>query len=230
MTELSTSKIKVKDGKRLFFNKFSYKVHLVSNELYYSYWASNITEFRQKIDERLQDQLERKSFYESYRKKIDPNKIDYETVENYLNFRDKYKKDKNLVTFRREGDGVGIYSNEISILNEVLAFSPTSQVTQIIPMPAGIMYFKKDPPAAFRVFCKSGTFTNQVRQDLIEYLERTPDLVPNTPLERAFFSHRHSNMYVYEGHYFNYNDDRNILMMHLMFPGLLGKSYKLEKK
>ena len=228
MTVLSKSKIKVKDGKRLYFNKFGYKVHLKSKELYHTYWVKDLSQFRQKIDELVQEQSE-SEFYDSYRRKIDPNEIDYETVENYLNFRNKYKNDRNLVIFRREGDGIGIYVNEVKIIDEVLNFSPNAKVTQIIPMPTGVLLFKQTPPAAYRIYCKTSTQPGSIRDEIIEYLGRTPDMVPNIVLKREL-SHRWAKVYFHAGQYFDYNDNNNILIMHLLFPGILGKSYKLEKK
>ena len=227
MTVLSKSKIKVKDGKRLYYNKFSYKVHLKANQLYWAYWVDDLNEFRIKIDERVKEEEEVKRFF--YGKKTDPNNIDYAVIEKYLAFKNKYKLNRNTVLQRREGDGVCIYSNEVDIINEVLDFSPSAEVTQIVPMPSGVILFKQDPPAAYRVFLKTLTKPGSIRQELIDYLERTPDMVPNSTLERAL-GQRWPNVYFHAGHYLNYNDDRNILMMHLMFPGILGKSYKLEKK
>ena len=134
-----------------------------------------------------------------------------------------------MVSLRREGDVVCIYSNEIDIINEVLDFSPSAEVTQIVPMPSGVIQFKKDPPAAYRVFLKTLSKPGSIRQELIDYLERTPDMVPNSVLKRAL-SYTWRNINFHDSQYFNYNDDRNILVMHLLFPGILGKSYKLEKK
>ena len=224
MTVLSKSKIKVKDAKRLYFNKFSYRVQLKLEELYYTYGISNMKTFRNIIEDRVKEQ---EKYY--YRRKIDVDSIDYELVGKYLTFYNKYKQNKNLVTVRHEGSSVCIYSNELKIINEVLDFSPDSEVIQVVPMPDGVIQFKKDPPAAYRIYCKSSTRPGSVRKELFDYLERTPDMVPNSVLKRTL-EKTWPNVYFDERNYFDYNDDRNILMMHLLFPGLLGKSYKLEKK
>jgi hypothetical protein len=224
MTALSTSKVKVVDRKTLYFGKFSYKVDVRTKELYYTHWARDINEYREQILERVGDQDRNR-----YAKKIDPGVIDYPLVEKYLNFKQKYKNNKNLVGFRNEGDVAGIYTNDLAIINEVLAFSPKSEVVQVNPMPTGVMYFKRTPPANYRVYCKNSRQTSSTRQDIVEYLQRTPDLSPNKALARAL-SQTWPNMWTHDGQYIDYNDDRNLVMMHLMFPGILGKSYKLEKK
>lgn len=224
--ELSKSKIKVKDGRRLYFNRFSYKVHFETEALYYTYWANDINEFRNQIDLRVLEQVENKF---SFRRKIDPATVDYDLIEKYLVFREKYKHDSNLIIFRREGDGAAIYTDDHNIINEFLAFSPNSQITRVVPMPSGVIQFKKEPPAAYRVYFKTTSHPGSVRQDLIDYLDRTPDMDPNFVLLRAL-GQEWPMIHFHNGQYLNYNDDRNLLMMHILFPGILGKTYKLEKK
>lgn len=221
MTVSFKSKIKVKDAKRLYFNKFSYRVQLKLEGLYYTYQLDNINDFR-KLVEKLAKEHDR--YY--YRRQIDINSINYELIGKFLDFA---SKNKNLVIVRHEGSSVCIYANELEIISEVLDFSPDSEVTQVVPMPAGVIQFKKDPPAAYRIYCKSSTHPGSIRQELFDYLERTPDMVPNSVLKRTL-EKTWPNVYFDNRNYFDYNDDRNILMMHLLFPRLLGKSYKLEKK
>ena len=224
MTVLSKSKIKVKDARRLYFNKFSYRVQLRLEGLYYTHGLDNINDFRELIEKLVK---EHDRYY--YRRQIDKDSINYEHIAKYLNFCNKYKQNTNLVSRRHEGSSVCIYANELEIINEVLDFSPDAEVTQVVPMPAGVIQFKKDPPAAYRIYCKSSIQSGSIRKELFDYLERTPDMVPNSVLKRTL-QRSWPNVYFDDRNYFDYNDDRNILMMHLLFPGLLGKSYKLEKK
>jgi hypothetical protein len=221
---LSSSMIKIAERKSLYFNKFSYRVQLKLEGLYYTYQLDNINDFRELV-EKLAREYDR--YY--YRRQINMNSINYELIGKYLDFVSKYKRNKNMVTVRHEGSSVCIYANELEIISEVLDFSPDSEVIQVVPMPAGVIQFKKDPPAAYRIYCKSSTHPGSIRQELSDYLERTPDMVPNSVLKRKLEETR-PNVYFNQHTYFDYNDDRNILMMHLSFPGLLGKSYKLEKK
>jgi hypothetical protein len=225
MTVLSKSKIKVKDSKCLYFNKFSYKVRLKADELQcVTTYASHMDKFRQILKERLRNQP---SY--NYRKKIDRNKVDYEAVEKFLTFRNTYRENKNLVAFRHEGSSIFIYANELKIIDEALSIGFTAEVTQVVPMPSKVILFKKDPPAAYRIYCKTLTHPSSIRQELRDYLERTPDMVPSRALEISL-TKTWPRAYFQKSYYFDYNDDRNTLVMHLLFPDLLGESYKLEKK
>jgi len=226
MTVLSKSKIKVKDSKCLYFNKFSYKVRLKADELQcVTIYANHMDNFRQILKERLRNQPN----YSYYRRKIDRNKVNYEAVEKFLTFRNTYRKNKNLVAFRHEGSSIFIYANELKIIDEVLDIGFTAEVTQIVPMPSKVILFKKDPPAAYRIYCKTSTHPGSIRQELRDYLERTPDMVPSRALEISLIK-TWPKAYFQKSYYFDYNDDRNTLVMHLLFPDLLGESYKLEKK
>ena len=225
MTVLSKSKIKVKDSKCLYFNQFSYKVRLKADELQcVPSYAGHMDSFRQILKERLKNQP---SY--NYRKKIDRNKVNYEAVEKFLTFRNTYRENKNLAAFRHEGSSIFIYANELKIIDEALAIGFTAEVTQVVPMPSKVILFKKDPPAAYRIYCKTSTHPGSIRQELVDYLERTPDMVPSSALENSL-NKTWPKAYFQKSYYFDYNDDRNTLMMHLLFPNLLGESYKLEKK
>ena len=226
MTVLSKSKIKVKDSRCLYFNQFSYKVRLKAIELQcVPSYAGNMDSFRQILKERLRTQTN----YNYYRKKIDRAKVDYDAVEKFLTFRNTYRENKNLVSFRHEGSSVFIYANELKIINEALDIGFTAEVTQVVPMPSKVILFKKDPPAAYRIYCKASTHPSSIRQELVDYLERTPDMVPSSALEKSLIK-TWPKAYFQKSYYFDYNDDRNTLVMHLLFPNLLGESYKLEKK
>lgn len=226
MTVLSKSKIKVKDSKCLYFNKFSYKVRLKANELQcVPTYTGHMDNFRQILKERLRSQPN----YSYYRRKIDTDKVNYEAVEKFLTFRNTYRENKNLVAFRHEGISIFIYTNELKIIDEALDIGFTSEVTQVVPMPSKVILFKKDPPAAYRIYCKTSTHPGSIRQELVDYLTRTPDMVPSRALELSL-TKTWAKAYFQKSYYFDYNDDRNTLVMHLLFPNLLGESYKLEKK
>jgi hypothetical protein len=188
-------------------------------------YTGHMDNFRQILKERLRSQPN----YSYYRRKIDTDKVNYEAVEKFLTFRNTYRENKNLVAFRHEGISIFIYTNELKIIDEALDIGFTSEVTQVVPMPSKVILFKKDPPAAYRIYCKTSTHPGSIRQELVDYLTRTPDMVPSRALELSL-TKTWAKAYFQKSYYFDYNDDRNTLVMHLLFPNLLGESYKLEKK
>lgn len=228
MTVSSKLKIKVQDRPTLYYGKFNYRVNFTIPELYWTGFGDDIVAYREGIQARLREEQDNPAWYNT-NNRVKVERIDYDLIEKFLDFRNKYKKDKQLVTLRQERDTVGVFTSDTDIVKEVQSLFPYTKTTHVVAMPQGVLYFKKDPPAKYRVYFKSSSTADTVREDLREYLARTPDVVPNTSLERALRKD-YRRAFFHNGQYLNYNDDRNLVMMHLMFPGILGKSYKLEKK
>ena len=68
---------------------------------------------------------------------------------------------------------------------------------------------------------------------MIDYLDRTTDMNASDALY-TWLKRGRKNTYSYcwlsSYFYVDYDDEKNLMMMHLMFPGAIGKTYKLEKK
>jgi hypothetical protein len=223
---LSNSKVKSKDRLTLFYKKFAYRATLEIPELFWASYVSDFQGYNERIQARLEEEAENPRWYEG--RKINVTKINYDLIEKYINFRNKYKNDSR-VCLRHERNSAGIFTNDISIINELLSFYPAAIITHVTPMPEGVIYFKKDPPAVYRVYCRNVNREGSIRKDILDYLNRTPDVSPSDALKMAL-RREFKKTWFHTGQYFNYNDEKNLTMMHLMFPGVLGKSYKLEKK
>lgn len=150
-------------------------------------------------------------------------------IKHFINFRQKYIKDKENVRFRQEGDRIAIYANDINILKEVCKFMPDAVLYKADVSPDGIKYFVNDPPAKFRVHMRNKEIKGEFKDDFSEYLSRTPDLKPNSCLRR-FLKSQNYYIWLSETNYLDCNEEANILMLRLMFPNEVGKVYKLEKK
>ena len=230
MTELYNLKIKIEDRRYLFYGKFTYKTVIYSPGLWYlGNNMSDIKDFRNFIDA-----LSKEDSRTVYQKRVlgEISRIDWKLMTHFIGFRKKYQHLNNeTLSFRKERDTIGIFTNDISIVKEIVAFCPDAKVVQAVVMPSGVLYFKKDPPASFRVYFKNISMDSSIRGEIRSYLKRTPDVQPNVSLKHMLNRvHNSNNTYLHNGYFFNYNDERNLLMMHLKFPGALGKTYKLEKK
>jgi hypothetical protein len=69
--------------------------------------------------------------------------------------------------------------------------------------------------------------TPDFKESFVAYLERTPDVKPSSSLMSYFVGR---NTWLWDRYYLDYDDEKNLMMMMLMFPGMIGKMYKLEKK
>lgn len=231
--ELSKLKVKISDRTKLYFNKFEYRVEVNSPHMFYSYWCKTISDYRRKIKE-ICDEYDQKSNTISrlswHRPRPDVEDWEYELVGNLLNLNNKYKIKKDF-TVRRENTTWNTYTNNIDLINDILSFYPTAKITRVNLMPTGVMLFSRQPPAKYRAYMTNNKIPAEFKEDFLSYIERTPDIRPsksfNTFLNRNSTWH---SVWLWDNYFIDYDDDKNLMMLMLMFPSAIGKRYKLEKK
>lgn len=233
--ESSKSKVKSADRTKLYFNKFEYKVEVNSPHMFYSYWCENIDDYRAKIKEICDEYDQRKddiSWITWRRPRPDVEEWEYELVEQLLNLSKKYKIKKDY-TVRRENNTWNTYTNDINIVNDILSFYPTAKITKVNLMPTGIMFFKREPPAKYRAYFTNNKMPEDFRDDFLSYIERTPDVRPSKAFDTFLKRSRRYNwghIWLWDNYFIDYDDDKNLMMLMLMFPNAIGRKYKLEKK
>jgi hypothetical protein len=89
------------------------------------------------------------------------------------------------------------------------------------------MLFKREPPAKYRAYTTNGKMPSDFKESFMDYITRTPDVRPSSSFMN-YFGRR--NTYLWDKYYIDYDDEKNLMMIMLMFPGMIGKKYKLEKK
>lgn len=162
-------------------------------------------------------------------KKVELATIDFTLIEKIIEFKVAAKKDKDLI-IRFEGDKMSMYTNDMDILEQMAKIQPTVELTQIVLSPAGTKYFKSNPPAKYRVYLKARRIDESTRNSLLDFFKRdlgTPcgSLKGNIEAKNAW---RWS--WITNHNFIDYNEETTLTYMSLMFPGILGKTYKLEKK
>lgn len=224
-------KVDVVERTALYFNKHEYRAVIQTPNMFYSHHCKTPDKFRERIDAVCK---EYDSFGEQIRywrrPKPEVDLDEFIIISGLIYFKQKYKN-TDVVTFRNEGNSCAIYTSDINILNEVASFAPYAACAKVSLMPAGVMVFKRNPPAKYRAYLSNKQMPIDFKTDMLEYLARTPDITPSssfyTYLQRA--NYRYAT-YLWDKYYVDYNDDKNLMMMTLMFPGMIGKTYKLEKK
>jgi len=228
-----SSKLKIKkiDRDNLYFNKYLYRIFIKAPNLYWVQYCKDIDQYCERMtgekEEWLSNQGKAKIGY-YYFSRYTPNPIDYELI-TYLIKLTKTHFNKKLIGMRHEGNTICVYTNDLTIVEGVAKIKPDVILNEAAIAPTGIKYFKKNPPAKYRAYTTNNKMPADFKNDMIEYLERTPDIRPSKSLE-SFLSRRHYTGYLWNTYFVDYNDERNLMMMHLMFPGVIGKTYKLEKK
>jgi len=162
-----------------------------------------------------------------------PDPLDLGLVQCLIDLR-KNQFNKKSIGMRYEGNSVCVYTNDMNIIDQIVKIKPDVILNEAVIAPQGIKYFKKEPPAKYRAYLTNNKVGIEFREDMLEYLGRTPDVRPSGAL-RQFLSRTgrinyHNSIWLWSNYFVDYDDERNLMMMHLMFPGAIGKTYKLEKK
>ena len=145
-------------------------------------------------------------------------------IEQLIQLMQQYN-DKSQVMYRKEHKTVIVYTSELTIIKKFAKLTPRN-VTYISLSPE-VMFFKRTPPAKYRAYVTNNQMPAAFKEDFMAYLKRTSDVKISSAFH-SYFTSRWTRLW--DRYYIDYDDEKNLMMMMLMFPGLIGKKYKLEKK
>ena len=226
---LSKLVIKPLDRTNLFFNKFAYRVNVHGVPgIHWVHKCHTITEYAAIIDDKYNvwEATHQKFPNSWYRKPPKSTDLDLSRIENLIELVQIYN-DKSVVSYRGENESLSVYTNDLNIAKIFADKLSVGLITQVNPMPTGVMLFKREPPAKYRAYTTNNKMPTDFKENFVAYLERTPDIKPSASLKSYFVGR---NTWLWDRYYIDYDDEKNLMMMMLMFPGMIGKKYKLEKK
>jgi hypothetical protein len=229
MMALSKLVIKPLDRTNLFFNKFAYRVNVHGVPgIHWVHKCHTITEYAAIIDDKYNvwEATHQKFPNSWYRKPPKSTDLDLSRIENLIELVQIYN-DKSVVSYRGENESLSVYTNDLNIAKIFADKLSVGLITQVNPMPTGVMLFKREPPAKYRAYTTNNKMPTDFKENFVAYLERTPDIKPSASLKSYFVGR---NTWLWDRYYIDYDDEKNLMMMMLMFPGMIGKKYKLEKK
>ena len=219
------------DKTELYFRKYQYKASITSLGMMWIRGCKSMDRVEYLVTRRYEEYELNKDRYPNgwYR---EPHKLedhDLTLIEDIINLKGNLKGSD--IRFRHEGDTLSLYTNELNLIEFLIDHDYRWMVDQAVVSPEGIKYFKRQPPALYRTYMTGSKVKGEFCQDMIDYLLRTPDVTPSG----AFFDWLHRRAYgnhvwLWNNHFIDYNDERNLMMLHLLFPSAIGKTYKLEKK
>lgn len=234
LVKMASSKSTVKKvGKtELYYNKYVFKASVTSHGLYWVRVCKDIQRFVELVQQRYDEWDTNKSRYPNgwYRQPKSMAEHDLDLIEKVIKI--KNSLDNADVRFRHEHETFSIYTNDEKLVKKLIR-QGFWEIEEIEVSPNGVKYFKKDPPAKFRAYMSSNKVNSEFSEQMIEYLNRTPDLQPCNALYQWLHRrnlYNHSHIWLWNNHFIDYNDERNLMMLKLMFPEAIGKTYKLEKK
>ena len=221
--------IKKLDRTSLFFNKFAYRVivHSVPS-VSWVHKCANIQDYIDIIDDKYNVWKATKDRYPTswYRTPVKSSDLDLSRIENLINLMHTYNN-KSVVHYRKEYESLTVYTSDLKIAKVFADKLSVGIITEVDTMPTGVMLFKREPPAKYRAYTTNDKMPADFKENFVAYLERTPDIKPSASLKSCLVGR---NTWLWDRYYLDYDDEKNLMMMMLMFPGMLGKKYKLEKK
>jgi hypothetical protein len=230
---LSKLKIKTVDRDNLYFNKYLYRAYIRGPNLYWAQYSKDIDEYCERITAEQEEWQSRSDKDNHYWRsnKYTPDPIDYSLITHLIKLRKKYYNNK-IIGMRHEGNSVCVYTNDLAIIEGIVKVKSNVVLSEAVIAPKGIKYFKNEPPAKYRAYMTNNQMPAEFKTDMIEYLGRTPDIRPSKAFESFLIPKRyhHPTVWLWSNYFVDYDDERNLMMLMLMFPGSIGKTYKLEKK
>lgn len=213
---------------KLFLNQYKYRVKIRIDALRFFYpYLLRVHEYgSHKADHH-------------YSEFLSPAEI--KTISNLVGFKNKYssilgtkiRKDYGCFTvFTQNKDVVDEVIELVENPNNLTDNKATIEVTEIIDLvPEGIKYFKRTPDAKKRVYLKEQYVSGlELANELNDFFDRSPSLKPSKSLKSDISEQRWKRTWIQRHHYFDCNSDADISYFVLVFPELVNKIYKLEKK
>lgn len=229
---LSKSIIKELDKTELYFKKYQYRATIATQGIFYVHGCKTMDRFAKLVIDRYEDWELTKDRYPNgwYRQPLRLEEHDLALIEDLITLKQNLQGAD--VRFRHENDILSLYTNDESLIEMLSKHDFRWSFDKAVVSPQGVKYFKRQPPAKFRTYMTGNKIKGEFCEEMIEYLNRTPDVVPSG----AFYDwlhrrNRYGNyVWLWNNHFIDYNDERNLMMLHLMFPNAIGTTYKLEKK
>jgi hypothetical protein len=222
---MASLNLKTDERERLYYNKYSYKAVIKIIGAYYTNGVKNIDEYKNKVDT-----VRSNTRWPIYTLPNGLKDSDYLDIEKLINFTLHFEKnDKG--TIRRENNTVSFFSNDLDLLKTAPSTVTPLKIYEAKLLPAGVKYFKRTVPAPYRVHLKETRVKTEIKQDIIDYINKTEGVEPSDSLYR--WLHKSSiwnEIWCSNTYFINYTDDSQLMMMHILFSEVIGKNYKLEKK
>lgn len=207
---------------KLFLNRYKYrvKIRLDALRFFYPYLINSY------IDE------------VKYTELMSPSEI--KTIKNLILFKKRYSTILGT-TIRKDYNCFTIFTNSNETVQEVVDSVDGSgflnkvsiDVTEINDLvPEGIKYFKRTPKAKKRVYLKEQYVSGrELADELTDFFDRSPSLKPSKSLmEDISEKSKWQRTWIQTHHYFDCDSDADISYFMLVYPELVKKIYKLEKK
>lgn len=214
-----------------YWDKFRYRARLILPGVRYTYWAKDITEWKELVS---------KSRYNYYsggptkQKKLELL-ANEQVISKFLDFKNKHSKSKEKSAYIRiEGETTAIFSNDLVLLQELKDWKVPINFTEVVKNQfSGVKYFTYEPIHNYRVYFKSKRVEQNVQSELRHLLNKNKSLTPSNAFNKWLYGSTKNlwkSRWMSSAYFIDYNDESTLSYLALMHGDLLGRKYKLEKR
>lgn len=167
---------------------------------------------------------------------------DFSALKQYMQWKIDSTTNKKEFRVRSEGSKISVFSNDIDYLRTLdTALSTTIKYYQVEDAIArDTKYFVKEPKYKHRIYLKTKRVPPEFGKTLHEMCERyagtANEICPSSATRRwlnaclnvttqAWYTN-----YCSSGYSFDFNDESTVSLFSLMFPGMISRVLKLEKR
>jgi len=163
----------------------------------------------------------------------------YAAVKQFLEWKENVLSSKKDIRVRAEDSHVSVFSSDIDFLRTldtlglpVVYYAVDEQVVH------GVKFFKTEPKHKFRMYLKSKRVGPDFAKSLCDMVDRykgTPSALHPSGATKRWLHYRevhrswYSN-YCSSGYNFDYDDEGVVSLFSLMFPGMISRILRLEKR
>ena len=227
---MASLKLRVEERSALYYGKHKYRVVVTAPYLFLSYWQHDMEAFKAAVQMNYKEQLIAFKRWGKRKPTPLPTEAEYKRISKIISFKNKFAA-LNNTTIRQESNNISFFCSDITLYDPVEKFNPDTTVTEVKLLPSGVKYFEREPNYNYRLQLKGVCVDNETKDDFISYIKRTPNIQCNSVLERWMkIENRFHYSYLYDNCTIDYDDSSVLTMMHLVFPKIIGKSFKLEKR
>ena len=234
---MASLKLKREERDILYYGKHRYKVSITAPyrmKFVENYFKSfDIAYFKTQLEEEI-NRHNALSIRYNYEPIILLNEEDYDRIIKIANFKNKFDQ-YDKATTRTENNKIVFYCSDIALFKGIEEIDPEYVITEAELLPSGVRYMAKQPKYKYRVYLKGIRIERSVKDELLDYIKRTPNLEPSSSFNSwlkptSNLTYRHNHVYLQSTYFIDYDEPSVLTMLYLLFPGILGKSYKLEKR
>lgn len=221
---MESSKLKVEEKNKLYFNKYQFKCKSHIKGSSYAYYTNDIESYINRIQKWRDDSKRwRTAQPDTYWDEIDTKQI-----EKLIDWRKE--NSGNNCTIRIQGDTISVFSNDMDLLHSFKSICPDAVMYQVKALGNDSIFLSRPTSFNYRTFFKGKRVSKDFMESIIDFNKMYYGKVKISPALLRFLENRNHTPYMYmHGSYFiDYTEQSFLTLLHLNFPNMIARTYKLE--